>query len=131
MKHSVEWDNSEKTIVRMTYAGKWTWKDFYDTNMASVALAQTVEHRIHVIADFRHSQGIPGGNPLIHARNAMAVMPDNWGILVIVTDNQIIGRLVSIFRMTFRRLGQKTFLAANMDEAYRLIAQQDSDSTVG
>jgi hypothetical protein len=25
----IRWDNDEKTIIRETYNGRWTWDDFY------------------------------------------------------------------------------------------------------
>ena len=115
MNLPVEWDNPEKTIIRITYPEKWTWSDFYEANTAAVALMKTVEHPVHFLADFRQS------------RSALAALPDNWGILVIVSTSVLIQRLVSIFRTAFTgRMSTKTYSVTSIEEAYRVIAEQDS-----
>lgn len=126
MKLLVEWDNEEKVIIRMTFAGKWTWHDFYQANLEAVAMMKTVEHPVHFLVDFRQSQGIPGDSPFIHARNAITAIPDNWDIMVVVTNNPLLEHLVKVFRITFYRLGAKTFTVTSLDDGYELIAQQDS-----
>jgi hypothetical protein len=126
MKLQVEWDNAEKSVIRITYAEKWTWSDFYEANLAAVALMETVQHPVHLLADFRQSTSLPIGGAITHARNAINVLPDNWGILVIVTTNFMIQRLVSIFRSAFNgKMGAKTYTVTSLDNGYRLIAQQD------
>ena len=129
MKLPVEWENEEKTIIRMIFAGNWNWHDFYEANVAVVALMQSVEHTVHTIADFRQSQGIPLDSPLVHARNAISALPDNWGILVIVTNNPLLEHLVNVFRITFRKMGARTFLAGSIEQAHQLIVQKGSSIT--
>jgi len=127
MKIPVEWDNPKKTIIRITYPEKWTWSDFYEANTAAVALMKTVEHPVHFLADFRQSRSLPIGGAITHARSALAALPDNWGILVIVSTSVLIQRLVSIFRTAFTgRMSTKTYSVTSIEEAYRVIAEQDS-----
>ncbi len=131
MKLQVEWDNSEKTIIRITYAEKWAWSDFYEANRVAVDMMKTVDHPVHFLADFRQSRSLPIGGAITHARSALAALPDNWGILVIVSNSILIQRLVSIFRAAFTgKMTTKTYSVTSIEEAYRVIAQHDSDSIV-
>ena len=127
MSLQVEWDNAEKTVIRITYANKWTWSDFYEANRAAVALMNTVCHPVHLLADFRQSTCLPIGGAITHASNAISVLPDNWGILVIVTTNVLIQRLVSVFRSAFTgKMGAKTYTVTSLADGYQLIARQES-----
>ena len=129
MKLQVDWDNPEKTIIRITYTEKWTWNDFYAANMEAVAMMKTVPQTVHFLADFRQSRSLPLGGAITHARAALTGLPDNWGILVIVSTSVLIQRLVTIFRTAFTtKLGTKTYSVTSIDEAYRLIAQHNGDS---
>ena len=127
MKFQVEWDNPEKTIIRVTYPEKWTWNDFFESMVEETALMRTVQHTVHLLVDLRQSKSIPVGGALTHSRNALNDLPDNWGILAVVSTNVLIQRLATVFRTAFtNRIGAKTFVVASMDEAYRLIAQKES-----
>ena len=64
MKLQVEWDNAEKTIIRITYTEKWTWSDFYAANTEAVAMMKTVQHTVHFLADFRQSRSLPLGGAI-------------------------------------------------------------------
>src|SRR4051794_6074286 len=108
MKLQVEWDNAEKTIIRITYTERWTWSDFYEANMEAVEMMKSVAHTVHFLADFRQSRSLPIGGAITHARSALTALPDNWGLLVIVSTSLLIQRLVSIFRTAFTgKLGGK------------------------
>ncbi|MEO8396381.1 MAG: hypothetical protein ABI700_25535 [Chloroflexota bacterium] len=132
MKLQVEWDNPEKTIILITYTEKWTWSDFYEANTVAVAMMKTVDHPVHFLADFRQSRSLPIGGAITHARAALNDLPANWGLLVIVSTSILIQRLVSIFRTAFTgKMSTKTYSVTSLEEAYRVIAKHDSDSTVG
>jgi len=129
MQLQVEWDNPEKTIIRITYTEKWTWSDFYEANTVAVEMMKNVDHTVHFLADFRQSRSLPIGGAITHARSALAALPENWGILVIVSTSVLIQRLVSIFRTAFTgRMSTKTYSVTSIEEAYRVIAQQDSST---
>ena len=129
MQLQVEWDNPEKTIIRITYTEKWTWSDFYEANTVAVEMMKNEDHTVHFLADFRQSRSLPIGGAITHARSALAALPDNWGILVIVSTSVLIQRLVSIFRTAFTgRMSIKTYSVTSIEEAYRVIEQQDSST---
>jgi hypothetical protein len=121
----IRWDNDEKTIIRETYNGRWTWDDFYLRITGEVPpMMKSVNHRVDVIADFRPSGPLPVGPAITNARNVIRSMPENWGCLVIVTDNRFIRVMVDTFRKLFSTgMGAKTFTAATPEEAYQVIAR--------
>ena len=127
MPIDVEWDNEQQTIIRQTYEGKWTWKEFLevaeqDTN----SRIRSVEHTVHVISDFRGTDGLPlGGSALSYAKEALADFPENGGLVLIVSESYFLKSLVMIFRNVFRgRIGNRTHSVKTMEEAYALIEAQ-------
>ncbi|MBI1257227.1 MAG: hypothetical protein GC204_07125 [Chloroflexi bacterium] len=131
MNLQVEWDNPEKTIIRITYTERWTWSDFYEANAAAIAMMNSVPHTVHFLADFRQSRSLPLGGAITHARSALSNMPDNWGLLVIVSTSTLIQRMVTIFQTAFGgKMGLKTCCVTSIDAAYRLIAQPESESSL-
>lgn len=125
--YSIAWDNDDKTVILVTYQPHWTWGDFYDSNMQTVALMKSVAHEVHVIADFRPAAAVPLGGAITHAHSAIKTFPPNWGLLVIVTSNMLVTRLVTIFRRTFPYdMGEKTFSVGTIEEAYKLFAQRSA-----
>lgn len=127
MKCTVEWDNADKTIIRVAYQPHWTWSDFYQANMQVAEMMKSVTQQVHVIADYTEAPSIPLGGAITHARNVVKAYPANWGLLLIVTPNTLVVRLVSIFRRTFTRdMGAKTFSAATLEDAYKIIERQSN-----
>jgi hypothetical protein len=123
MPIKVEWHNEAKTVVVQRYDGRWTWDEFHIACTRDTSnLMRTVPHTVHIFADFTKAQGVPIGGAMLHARNVMQHYPPNWGTLVIVGANHFINLLVEMFRRTFSTtLGNKTFTAATLEDAYKLI----------
>ena len=107
------------------YEGQWDWDEFYDVARKVAELMGTVDHTVDIIADFRNSPNLPIGSSLTHARNVMKLFPDNWGIMVIVSDSHFINTLVNAFRRIFRGgTGKKTFAVETIEEAYEIIGSR-------
>ncbi len=130
MSITVEWDNPEKTIVRVTFAGRWTWAEFYEFVTKQVQpLIRTVDHTVDVISDFRDSGPLPLGPAITYANNVMKSYPPNAGIMVIVSNSLLIKTLVNVFSSAFKSgIGAKTFAVTSLEEAYHLIRQHTRSS---
>lgn len=57
----VEWDNKDKTVIRYSLEGQWTWDDLLDAVATSNAMLDEAGHKIHFIHDASTSKGIPNG----------------------------------------------------------------------
>lgn len=131
MPIDVEWDNEAKSIIRQTFEGKWTWKEFLDaSNIESRNYIQSVEHKVHVISDFRESDGLPiSGSALSYAKQVMMDFPENGGLVVIVDESYLLNSLVNIFRKIFRgNMGKRTYAVKTIEEAYALIEAQNGEA---
>lgn len=122
MRISVEWGNAEKTFVLQDFTPGWTWEDFYESSKQSITMIKSVDHITHIISDFRNSGALPIGSSITHARNVMKNYPDNWGILVVVSDSMFIRSLVGAFRRLFASgIGGKTYATETMEQAHELM----------
>ncbi len=84
-------------------------------------MVNSVEYTVHIVSDLRESESLPLGGAITHARNSLAYMPSNWGILVIITHNAFIRAMVTTFTALFKTtLGKKTFAASTLEEAYAI-----------
>ncbi len=57
----VEWDNKEKTVIRYSLEGQWTWDELLEAVATSNAMLDAAGHKIHFIHDASNSKGIPNG----------------------------------------------------------------------
>jgi hypothetical protein len=126
MPITVEWENEEKTIVHVRYKGRWTWAEFMEhAGREAAEMMKTVPHRVDVLADYFESGPLPLGGAMTQARGAIKQWPENWGILVVVSDNSIINSLVNVFHTTFAfGLGGRTYAATSYEDAFKLMAEQ-------
>jgi hypothetical protein len=99
---SVEWDNSEKTIVRFDYSGKWTWDEFYTYVKQANELMDTVDYRCVSIVDMSKSRYLPPG-AAVHIRNIIrqSMSHNNSGITVFINADTIVKMFIDALRLNY------------------------------
>ncbi len=118
-----EWDNPERTIIRISYEGRWSWDEYFaSARQVYVEIAEQ-PHRVDVIADMRTSSLPVGGSALSSASAALRNRPANNGLLVIVT-NHFIKVMLDIFKQMNTEMRTMMFGAKSLDEAYQIIEKQ-------
>jgi len=119
----VQWDNTEKTIVRYIYEGRWTWDEFYAVQDELARMLETVNYKVDIIADMRASAGSPSGS-LAHARRVLTSRHPQTGITVLMGANRFVKLLVDVVRQAYPALFEQynVRLASSIEEAYALIA---------
>jgi hypothetical protein len=124
MPISATWANDEHSIILVEYTGRWTWDEFNQIGIVEIShMMESVPHTVHLLADMTQSFPLPQGGALSHARNVTGNYPDNWGLLVIVSQNMLVTAMVNVFRTAFKSgSGGKTYNAKTLDEAMQLIA---------
>lgn len=119
MPISADWDNSEKTILRLTLVGDWTWDELHVTNPVITSLMRSVDHTVHMLVDYTQTRRMPGGGPT-RILELVNTYPENFGILVIVTSNVGVRRALNAFNaISPLKRGKKLHGAATFEEAYR------------
>jgi hypothetical protein len=120
---TVKWDNDINTVIRQTYKRGWQWEEFFAVADQTSRLVQSVSHRVDILADFLNSGPLPVGPAIMNVRLALRSLPENWGSLVIVTNNGFIRMMLTMFNSYLASsLGNKTYVVSTFVEAYDLIA---------
>ncbi len=122
MPVTVEWDNEEKTIIRMTMVGHWTWDEMYVATAEGDRMLDTIQHRVGVIIDLQQSVGVPP-MAMANARKVSEKQHRNAAMTVFVGANAFFVALWSVFSKVysiFVRRHSFTF-AATLDEARAIL----------
>lgn len=98
----VEWDNQEKTVVRFTYTGKWTWDEFYIHIKKTNEMMDTVDHICVSIVDMSNSGNLPLGAS-VHIRNIIrqSMSHNNSGISVFINAETLVKMIIDALRMNY------------------------------
>jgi hypothetical protein len=81
MRHNINWDNEEKTVVLQIYTDGAAKDDLYELAQKSAQMLQTVVHQVHLIIDERK---IDLALTLVDMRYLDKLMPENQGAVVLV-----------------------------------------------
>jgi hypothetical protein len=125
MPLTTEWDNEEKTIMRVTYQRGWTWDDLEGNLPKEKEFLDSVQHRVDVIADFR-------GTDLPHG--AMMRLPKiadsppythpNSGAVIMVGSPTFMDQVVTVYRKLYGPVAIKLEMVHTLEEARERIAQK-------
>lgn len=101
LKITVEWDNTQKTIIRQVYGLTWDW-DEYLASFAEIArLAAEVDHRIGIVAEAGAIRRIPG-NALRYGSHAIGNLPPNVVTYVVVTPSRLSLSIIKVIQAVTR-----------------------------
>lgn len=125
MSVQIVWDNSEKTIIRFIFEGKWTWEEFYPAHYKAIDMVKSVPYRVNVIVDMRKGVSTPA-NVLMHIKNISDKQPPNVGLSVIVTTSSFIHSLYQIGVKFYHKIGYYFSVADNLEAAYVKISQAET-----
>jgi len=123
MPITVQWDDTDETIMRNEFSGKWTWEEFFDANRQASTMIAAKNYRCDIIANMRPGTMESAGPALYNARQVMREYPPNFGLLVVVT-NPLLGMLTNVFKRFDTDLGSRVVSVATLDQARELIARE-------
>src|SRR5574341_413647 len=120
MESTIQWDNEERTILRVTYEGSWDWDVYTHTRAQFVEAIATVGKPVDVIAVF-NGVIIPadifshyrefGGGPAFTSQNVRRV--------IVVWQDPLVKHLFEIFSAIFPHTEARVLLADTLEEAYQ------------
>jgi hypothetical protein len=118
----VQWDNTEKTIVRWDFDGSWEWNEYFVAQYESNCLLDSVDYLVDIIGNVQKSHLLPA-NALSVYRNSLKNVSPNIGIIVLVGSSSFIRQMVNIFMKVFRFKGPGTDFrfAATEADAHQMI----------
>lgn len=126
---SLDWDNAEKTILRLTIYNGWTWEDAFEMNPVGLRLLRDADHTVHVLVDFTNTRDLPTGATM-HMPTILNSYPPNLGLVIAVTQHTLVNRMINVLRAVFPgKLSEKFQVVDSFEDAYARFA--DYSDTAG
>lgn len=117
------WDDPENTVIRLYIGDLWDWDDLSEAMITIAAMVASVEHQVDFIIVMRTSSQMPGGNAMLHMRDAMKSLPRNSGILVMVGGNTTGNLTLKMLARSYQCMMGRIFQRDHLADAYRIIAR--------
>jgi hypothetical protein len=118
----VKWDDEEKTIIRHTYSGQFTWDELEAVNHELKAMLDSVDHRVDFIGDIENVK-IP--RDALSNYPKMASSPvfthPNAGLAVMLGTSRFAETMLGLFGKVFYQTS-RIVTASTPEEAYEIIA---------
>jgi hypothetical protein len=125
---TTEWDDDEKTILRVTYHFGWSWDDLEGNLTIEEELLDSVDHKVDVIADFRGTQLPPGAiSRLPKIAQSPPYTHPNSGAMVMVGSPAFMKEVVGVYKRVYGQAAKLT-MVSDLDEARALIAQKRAEA---
>ncbi len=122
MHLTLDWGDAEKTILRLAVFDDWTWDDMFAIKPAIFTLMHDSRQTVHILVDFTQTDHLLKSGTT-NTVNLVSDLPASFGLLVIVTRNRTLQRLVKVFQATFPpAFSSKIQAVGAFDDAYQLFA---------
>jgi hypothetical protein len=121
---TVQWDNVEKTIVRLDYSDPIaSWGEYQQAVKDAYNMAKSQPHSVHFIHNSQDSK-MPDGNAIAEIRRAISGLPVNGGSVLMVISNDFARRVLQVVIRLMIRQAKNFFFVSSIEEARRVIAIQ-------
>ena len=121
---AIEWNVDADNVVRMILNDDWDWETLYDANKAVASVIRKSDQPGYVLLDYTRTRNVPTGGFITHMRNMIGIYPENAALMIFVTQNMLVQRLLTIFQNAYQAdLGKKVCVVSHFDDAQRLIEQ--------
>jgi hypothetical protein len=123
MPITVEWDNPEKTVVRMAMMGVWSWDEAYEKADEGYAMLQSVDYEVGIIIDMTQSHHIPD-HAISNAQAMIKRRHPRTGLTVFVRVSTFFTAMWNIFSRVYTALAHKqnSVFATTLEEARAILA---------
>ena len=125
MPIQIDWQDSGKNIVLLSFPNKWDWKEFKEAAYQTAALLDDVDHMVDIIIDLKASTIPLVGSPFEGGNMFFKMMPANRGVIIVVT-NRFIRSLASIFKTIDREFGSLLYPVDTLNEGIAVAVNQQS-----
>jgi hypothetical protein len=122
MPVSIRWEDDDKTVMRYTIQGRWTWEELYPCFEEGIEMAKSVSHRFDVIIDFSQTSHLPG-NAITHLRGIAERQVGNMGVGIFVTSSRVLLAIFQVAVKVYPKIAHYFRMVATEAEAYALIEQ--------
>lgn len=121
-----EWDNPERTVVRLIYTGAWTWLEHRDAIAKMGQLMQQADHEVDLIIDVSAAAGLPQG-AIGNLGATIKSPPPNWSKGAVVVSSKPLARVImqAVMKVYGRvAKGQHYRFAETLEEARLMLLER-------
>jgi hypothetical protein len=120
---TVEWDNTQKTVIRLDYFEPIaSWDEYQNAVKKSYEMARSQATNVYII----HNPGktaMPAGNAIAQIRRAVNAAPANTAAILMVISNDFARRILQVvIKITMSR--KQFYFVSTVEEAHRVIEIQ-------
>ena len=83
MPITVEWDDETRHIILITYSGRWTWDDFFESDTTVRQMIDKINVQAHMIVDVTKNAWYPS-DMAEHADRIVSALDPRLGMIVLV-----------------------------------------------
>ncbi|MCA0459040.1 MAG: hypothetical protein LCI00_34135 [Chloroflexi bacterium] len=122
MPVSMDWDNADHSIIRVTFQGQWERDDIERMITKGVSMLETVNHEVDSIFDFTQSTFSP--RKLLASVDRMENTHNpNERLVIIVNANIYIRSVIKVARVLAPKTFAYIYFVDCLSSAYTLIEQ--------
>ena len=123
MPIQADWDNEEKTVIRIHAHDPWTTEEYSEATLHGCSLMESAEGCIHIIIDFTDAHSFPK-NILSGASGAKIHIHPRQGLVIVVKISPYLRAVIKATLRVFPRLRHNVVFTQTVQEAYTLIRTQ-------
>jgi|GEM_PF-3286062 len=125
----LNWYDENERELHIQFDGMWTLDDFQDMIFNVDAMIGSKPHVVHVIADFTNSAP-PSTAILPGIAIAVRHMNMNFGVAVILSQNELVNQLVQTATSMHPVLRQRVYVVNSLDVAGRIMSHYEKQRRV-
>ncbi len=125
---TIEWDDAEETVVRMTFVGRFTWEEFFATHKQGSDWIEGKPHRCDIIVDLSRGSSTNAGPALTNAKKTLQNAPSNLGRFVVITS-PLANIVLTALKRLDPALSARVLMASRLEQARELIAKERASAS--
>lgn len=118
---TVEWDDADETIVRVTFVGRFAWEEFFAAQAQANVLIAGKSYRCDLIADLSRGRSTNAAPALMNAKKVLETSPDNLGLFVVITST-LANIIITALKRLDPALAARVLTATRLEQARSLVA---------
>jgi hypothetical protein len=129
MPISLTWDNSELTVIRLTFDGQWSWDDCDDAVSLITDMLADVNHPIDLIIHFRSCHVSHDTIKQVKSGNAF-YWPPQAGLGALVGVKGFLRTLLMLVIHVYPDSAQRFLIAPTVEDARRMLLKHRQQTTI-
>jgi hypothetical protein len=116
------WANGEQTLLLLTLEEGWTWAEYHDVVRQLATMIRQLDYTVDAVVEITSRVPFPSGSALSQLRQVARILPENIGVIVVVSPNPFVKTINNILIQMTPKLRQMVELADTREEAHAVVA---------